>query len=174
VAQRAIRPDWLLRQADELGYRGAGQGQPRNTNLRRAVSSAYYAVFHAVATEVSDFLLPGGAPDERQRLGRSITHANLRNACEYILTPNRAPIECRPIAQTAAANIELVDFAEAVLSLQEARHRADYDHLADFTKVGTLQLVDEARAAVASLHSLRGTPDVQRFVSMLVLRPVLR
>lgn len=142
--QRAIRPDWLLRQADELGYRGGGAGQPRNVNLRQAVSSAYYAVFHAVVLAAVGHLLPAGTGDERRRLARSFSHSNLRLACEYVVTPDRTPSETRPIAKTASGNASLVDVAEALLSLQEARHLADYDHLADFTKVGVLQAVDAA------------------------------
>lgn len=126
--QRAIHPDWLLRQADELGYRDAGAGQPRNTNLRRAVASAYYAVFHGLVLAATDHLLPGGTAEERQRLARSFTRANVRLACECVVTPNNPPTEARPIAVAAGGNAALVDVAEALLSLQEARHLADYDH----------------------------------------------
>lgn len=172
--QRAIRPDWLLRQANELGYRAAGAGQPRNVNLRRAVSSAYYAVFHGIVLAATDRLLPGATPDERHRLARSFSHSNLRLASEYVVTPNKVPTEARPIALSAATNAGLVDVAEALLSLQEARHRADYDHLADFTKVGALQAVDMAEDALVKLDSLRETPDLQRFLSLLALRQSLK
>lgn len=172
--QRAIRADWLLRQADELGYRGAGAGQPRNANLRRAVSSAYYALFHSLVLAATQHLLPGGAAEERHRLARSFTHANVRLACEYVVTPNNSPKGVKPIASAAAGNATLVDVADALLSLQEARHRADYDHLADFTKVDVLQSVDTARDAVTKVSQLAGSVDLQRFVSLLALRPALK
>lgn len=172
--QRAISPDWLLRQADELGYRGAGAGQPRNANLRRAVSSSYYALFHSVALAAAQHLLPGGTTEERQRLARSFSHANLRLACEYVVTPNSTPTEARPIAASAGANAALVDVAEALLSLQEARHLADYDHLANFTKAGVLQAVDAARDAAVKLGALAGAADLQRFLSLLALRQSLK
>ncbi|MGI8575721.1 MAG: hypothetical protein ACR2MA_10375 [Egibacteraceae bacterium] len=94
--QRAIRPDWLLRQANELGYRAGGAGQPRNINLRRAVSSAYYAVFHGVVLGATNHLPPDATPEERHRLARSFSHNNLRLACEYIVNPNSAPKAVRP------------------------------------------------------------------------------
>jgi hypothetical protein len=170
--QRAIRPEWLLRQADELGYRAGGAGQPRSVNLRRAVSAAYYAVFHGVVGAATEHLLPGAAPEERHRLARSFTHANLRNACEYVLHPNKSPKES--IAAAAASNAVLVDVADAALLLQEQRHAADYDHLADFTKVGALQAVDTARDALSKLADLQGTVDLQRFLSLLALRQTLK
>jgi hypothetical protein len=43
--QRPIKPEWLLRQADDLAGRVAGVGQPRNADLRRATSAAYYALY---------------------------------------------------------------------------------------------------------------------------------
>lgn len=123
--KRAIRADWLLRQANELGYRAGGVGQPRNINLRRAVSSAYYAVFHGIVLTGTDELLPDVTLEERHRLARSFSHNNLRLACQYVVKPSSAPEEARTIATNAAANASLVDVAEALLSLQEARHKAD-------------------------------------------------
>ena len=172
--RRAIRPDWLLQQANELGYRDGGQGQPRNINLRRAVSSAYYAVFHAIVLAATDHMLPAATTEERHRLARSFSHNNLRLACEFVATPNKAPEEARTIATTASANAALVDVAEALLSLQEARHNADYDHLADFTKASVLQSVDVASDALDKLAALKGTGDAQRFISMLAMRQSLK
>lgn len=39
--KREIKPLWLIRLARELGGVEASRGQPRNTDLRRAVSTAY-------------------------------------------------------------------------------------------------------------------------------------
>jgi len=172
--RRAIQPPWLLRQANELGYRSGGAGQPRNINLRRAVSSAYYALFHAIVLAATESLLPNAGAEERYRLARSFSHTNVRLACQYVVKPNGAPEEARPIATAANANAPLVDVAEALQSLQEARHRADYDHLADFTKAGVLQSVDVAEDAVAKLAALTGHADMQRFVSLLALRQSLK
>lgn len=91
-----------------------------------------------------------------------------------MVTPKRAPPEARPIASGVGANSTLADVAETVLSLQEARHLADYDHLVDFTKTEVLQVVDAARDAVSKLRSLAGTSDVQRFFSILALRQSLK
>lgn len=172
--QRAIRPDWLLRQANELGYREGGEGQPRNINLRRAVSSAYYALFHGIVLTTTGLLLSDATLEERQRLARSFSHSNLRLACQYVVKPNDAPKMARPIAAAAAGSTPLVDVAEALLSLQEARHNADYDHLAGFTKAGVLQSVDVVVDALAKLETLKGTAALQRFVSLLALRQSLR
>src|SRR5712692_884949 len=64
LMQRPIKPEWLLRLARELAGERAGQGQPRNTNLRRATSSAYYALFHGIALAVADEALPSASDNE--------------------------------------------------------------------------------------------------------------
>ena len=75
---------------------------------------------------------------------------------------------------SASSNADLVDIAEALLSLQAARHLADYDHLWDFTKAGVLQDVDAARDAIGKLGTLADTADLQRFFGLLALRQSLK
>ena len=48
-----LNPDHLLEQADRL-MASTGRGAPRQADLRRAISNAYYGVFHAVVTEAAD------------------------------------------------------------------------------------------------------------------------
>lgn len=172
--QRDIRPGWLLRQADELAYRGQGAGQPRNTNLRGAVSAAYYALFHALVLSTTQQLLPGGTDAERWRLARSFNHGNIRQVCDWVLGSGGAPRVSAPLVVTVRANTALRDVALAFQTLQEARHGADYDHLADFTKAGALTLIDQSRDAVTKLAAAQGSTDLQRFLSLIALRPALR
>jgi hypothetical protein len=49
-----LNPDHLFDQADRLIVSTAGP--PRQVDLRRAISAAYYGVFHIVATAVADQL----------------------------------------------------------------------------------------------------------------------
>ena len=46
-----MNPQDLLRIAEELarGAIGGGRGRPRQAELRRAISAAYYALFHTLA-----------------------------------------------------------------------------------------------------------------------------
>ena len=49
-------PDHLLDQADRL-ITSQGRGAPRQADLRRAISTAYYSVFHAIVTNATDDLV---------------------------------------------------------------------------------------------------------------------
>src|SRR5215207_1010131 len=85
--QREIEPRWLLRQAGELARTPRGAGQPRNADLRRAVSAAYYAVFHAITRYAVRHLLPSASRTDQLRLARSFDHGSIAEICRW---PTRA------------------------------------------------------------------------------------
>ena len=81
-----LSPDHLLEQADRL-ITPPGGGAPRQADLRRAISNAYYAVFHAVVTEAADDFV-GRTHRQTPRYAlvyRSIDHKSLRGVCEDIV-----------------------------------------------------------------------------------------
>lgn len=96
-------------------------------------------------------LLPLGTEADRSSLARGIQHASIKDACSWITAPNKAPSHARAAIRRAAGNTLIVDIAIAFQTLQEARHAADYDHLADFTKPSTLSYLAMARDAVNKL-----------------------
>ena len=80
-----LNPDHLLEQADGLIVPPGG-GAPRQADLRRAISNAYYAVFHAVVTQAADELV-GKTNRTTPRYAlvyRSIDHSSLRKVCENV------------------------------------------------------------------------------------------
>lgn len=174
--QRVIRPAWLLRQADELGYRQAGPGQPRNSNLRRAVSAAYYALFHAIGWAIANQLLPAGSLKEQAGLTRSVDHGALRKVCGWVAKAEAPPQHVADLVSVVRGDTVIVDLAEALLELREKRHAADYDHLADFSKEAVLNLVDSARSAVMSLEQAQaaGSATLARFLTLVSLKTAIR
>src|SRR5262245_20158318 len=81
-----IDPDHLLDQADRL-IASTGGGAPRQVDLRRAISNAYYALFHAVTTEAADDLVgrTHRQSPRYQLVYRSIEHRSLLRLCEDIV-----------------------------------------------------------------------------------------
>lgn len=103
----------------------AGNGKPTQANLRRAHSSAYYALFHCLARDCADTLLGGtGAAKSRgawRQTYRALEHKKSKDACRNRAWVAKFP---QPIA----------DFANAFVSMQEKRHLADYDPTIRLTK----------------------------------------
>jgi hypothetical protein len=87
---------------------------PSAVTKRRAISTAYYAVFHLF---VEDFVEHWEFEDQRARLGRMFNHGPMRNAA-YTPKKKNAP---------APPEKELIDVITAFDQLQKDRQRAGYD-----------------------------------------------
>ena len=87
--------------------------RPTQANLRRAVSTAYYAMFHCLAASAANLLVGGGRGAAWHQVYRTLEHGKAKNACQR----HRA-------MQVFPAGIQ--DFAKAFVRLQTERHRADY------------------------------------------------
>jgi hypothetical protein len=69
VTARSIRSYELIGLAERLVPADAGKGRPRTVDLRRAVSTAFYALFHELISQATNELIgtdPGGAPQRSQ------------------------------------------------------------------------------------------------------------
>ena len=114
-------------------------GRPRQMDLRRAVSSAYYAMFHALCRSNAETLI-GAAPAMQAtepwvQAYRAMDHRPAKNK----LTEYRAKRQVHP---------DIDSFARTFAILQEQRHDADYDPRKTFTRREVARLI--ARAGVAA------------------------
>ena len=95
-----------------------GEPPPRQANLRRAVSTAYYALFHCLAQNCADMLVGPSGTDRResswQQAYRALQHGTLRARCDNTRMMQTFPTEIQRLG-------------EQVLYLQPRRERADYD-----------------------------------------------
>lgn len=120
-----LSEDFLL--AAKLLVR-SGSGKPKQANLRRATSTAYYAMFHALAHCCAD-LLVGASKSSRSNEAwhqtyRSLEHGAVKNACASAII-KKFPLEIQ-------------DFAALFVSMQKKRHDADYNPKEKFYKSATL------------------------------------
>jgi uncharacterized protein (UPF0332 family) len=156
--------DDLLKQAKYLANREPKH--PRQASLRRALSTAYYALFHAIISEalmISAPALPNGL---RPLVGRTFDHGAMKKVCAGFG-------QASPAATTAALitrpmQPELISVARAFVDLQNARHQADYDTLATFSKVDVMLKIREAEQSVGRMASIRGEPNFNVFLSALL------
>lgn len=121
----------------------ASAKRPRQSDLKRGVSTAYYALFHTLARECSD-LLVGSTAQVRSspawtQVYRSLEHGIAKNSCKNAATKN-------------FPNGVLV-FADTFETMQEERHNADYDPETRYTRPGVLVLIDNCEQAIAALKA---------------------
>ena len=118
----------LLDQANHLANREPRR--PRQASLRRAISTAYYALYHLLVAEATRILVREGRL--RDRFARAFEHGNLKNASRAYANPQ--PNQLPNLTGGAAVPPDLDVVANAVIELQEARHEADYNVGQRFTR----------------------------------------
>lgn len=106
----------------------AGQASPGPAHRRRSVSTAYYALFHALLRRAADEF---AGPDRRDAahytlLYRAFTHSRMKQVCEEIDKPNLRAGYREKLKRTSVS-VPIRYLATAFVELQEARHQADYD-----------------------------------------------
>ena len=111
--------------------------QPAPAAIRRAISTAYYAAFHALTTSNAEMLM-GTVSDQLPveawiRIYRGLDHRQARTQ----LQQNRA-----------ALSVGARAFAELFYDLQIERHNADYNPLATFTAQTATNWLTKAEATI--------------------------
>jgi hypothetical protein len=155
----------LLEQAGHLVTREPKK--PKQASLRRAVSAAYYALFHLLVSDGAQLLSPKQPPGLSGRIQRAFNHGDMSTVCKgFVRNP---PAPTRDLL-TLPLELALVTVLEAFVELQEARHQADYDPTRTWNRLGAASLVDTARTAFASWQRVRRTPNAVVFATVLLLQ----
>lgn len=121
---------------------GRGQGKPRQSDLKKALSTAYYAMFHALCWNCADCFIGKNRrarnQDAWQQAYRAVEHGEARKRC------SRMEIRNFPEA--------IQSFADSFVFLQEKRHMADYDPMSRFTRHEVLTAIDLAEDMIRELQ----------------------
>jgi len=142
---------------------------PTQANLRRAVSSAYYAVFHLFSAEVTCQISPVGPSGLRERTQRALSHGTMYKAAEaFSKSANRPPKLPTDIHLPEPVSEELISIAESFLLLQDARHAADYDISRPFDRIKTLELVETAEDIFRHWQQEKASGNAPVFLASLM------
>jgi uncharacterized protein (UPF0332 family) len=131
--------DDLLNDAHHLAARGGKN--PKQSSLRRAVSTAYYALFHLL---IADFVLNWRTKEQRARLGRMFEHRKMSQAVFKFQAGKLSPAEA-----------DLKKVIDAFAQLQEDRYTADYDVGRIWSRVDVTNTLAIAEEAFMSWRKIR-------------------
>jgi hypothetical protein len=117
------------------------EGRPRRTSLRRAISSAYYALFHALATLCADQLVGFSQPwDVYAPIYRTLEHGRTKDVFKRI---------------SGRHGSRIASIGQTFILLQERRHTADYDPSPfPFGRKETLDLIEQVKQAITQIETL--------------------
>ena len=131
-------------------------GRPRQEPLKRAVSAAYYAMFHALCRSNADTLV-GADNDPLAR----VAWTRIYRALDHRQAKDRLRRAQRDMPTQAGR------FAITFGTVQEQRHAADYNPHSRFSRDEVVNLLDAAEEATQEY--MRVPRNARRAVAALVL-----
>jgi uncharacterized protein (UPF0332 family) len=160
--------DDLLRQAYHLAQ--VDRRRPAQANLRRAISSAYYSVFHELSMAGASLAARGSGRSQHQTLvRRSFQHGRMADVCRSF---------GRQTDWTRLAGAEpsaaLGEVADSFVLLQQNRHDADYDLDTSFTRAETKALIELADVTISSWRRIRRSPEAEYLLLAMLVGPPRR
>ena len=147
--------------------------KPKQVNLRRAVSSTYYGMFHYLVGE-SCCLLFGSQHAQaayRRVLGRAFVHSGMKQACVSFAGGTLKEAVIKGLPRDAVGRYPIHEairrIARAFAELQDWRNLADYDGNERFKRSEVLPLIEQAKDHVANFSSLPMSDDKRFFLACL-------
>ena len=145
------------------GEPGAGAsprlGRPRQAMLRRAVSTAYYAMFHALCQGNADTLVGNAASGNNAELW----------ARTYRALDHR-PAKDRLASYNSAGAPAMSNFANRFGNLQSHRHDADYNPRRMFSRSQVINMINRAAAATPAFYDMPSPQRRTLAVNLLLTR----
>ena len=156
--------DDLLAQARHLA--NMDKKRPRQANLRRAISAAYYALFHLLVAEASNRFTPGSPANLASRVGRSLQHSEMKQTCRAISESHSSKVFEALLPHGFGEEIHTV--ANGFVRMQARRHEADYDLTMTYSRTETLNFLSFTEDVFAAWSLVRNTDEANVFLAALL------
>jgi hypothetical protein len=155
-------PNDLFNQAQRLI-----EGQSNQADLRRALSTVYYALFHFVMTNAADMVFGAEQRDtpRYQLVYRTVDHARLRSICAQAVKhiPKLALVPEKGFGSVG-------NFASICLNSTQLRLSADYDPSQSFSHTTVEIAIANGRPAVQWFQTATAEQQ-QTFLTLLLFEP---
>lgn len=155
--------------------------KPKQANLKRSISTRYYALFHFVCEESAKRLFGATQATKpfRDFARRAVAHTRLRDVSqEFAKDTPKAVLRsfwdrnAQPQRHDPWQIIRDPDFrmlSQAIFDLQTLRHTADYDFSSFFTRQEALDACDQADDAMQAWNRLKaGKPQALKLFAMAI------
>lgn len=153
----------LLDQADHLV--SLESKRPKRASLRRAVSAAYYALFHLLVEEAAASL--AADHDLRLLVARAFEHGEMKRAAKSFASGSLPKYISAVAGSKVPKDLQFV--AQTFVNLQEARHEADYNFKQSFKRTEVQDHIRVAKNAFAAWSRVRRQIMAKAFLAALLL-----
>ena len=157
----------LLEQAELLSKKEPMR--PKQASLRRAVSTAYYSLFHLLLEETSVVVASGNLTVMQPLVARSLEHGVMKAIAKSFASGwGGLPTKLKP-RFTNPISADLILVVTTFVQLQQQRHEADYNVEERFLRADTTRLIKDAQAAFDAWKRIRRTNEARQFLLCLLL-----
>lgn len=141
--------------------------------LRRAVSTAYYAVFHAIIEASIDRFASKTSPEVQAALVRAFEHTTMKSFARSVASGSPPKVLQEVFTEAPSELKQLVD---SLSYLQDERHAADYDLSEPFASSRAGRSVEAMIEALDVLdqHKISPLPMIDNFLMLLPVARQLR
>jgi uncharacterized protein (UPF0332 family) len=138
---------------------------PHQASLRRAVSTAYYALFHLLISEAT---ANWARPELRATLGRCFDHGPMKTASGAKVSQIDTAFKHNPPkgAEEVVA-LQLRTVANAFIQSQQRRNDADYNLAKEWTRVEVDAQIDSVNIAFKTWNTIRDEAVAQAYLVSL-------
>jgi uncharacterized protein (UPF0332 family) len=154
--------DDLLQQANDLAQKNHPNGI--EADFRRAVSSAYYALFHLLIHEACQNWLHSTS---KKHLARMFEHSYMKKVSKRVEDPAKMPY----VNVDPAIVLQLRKVAHIFSELQDKRHEADYDVARMWSFTEALTDIQTAQNAFQIWNNIRTETIAQEYLVHLLIKP---
>ncbi|HEY3739279.1 MAG TPA: hypothetical protein VGL53_05520 [Bryobacteraceae bacterium] len=140
------------------------RASPSQADLRRSVSTAYYALFHLLISETVDHW---DLESSRGALARMFEHSVMRKVSKRVADPKQFPF-----ASNDPVIVQRLRYvAESFAQLQYSRQIADYDNSIIWSLSDARAEVDTAVDAFKAWQSIRHEKIAEDYLVSLLIKP---
>jgi hypothetical protein len=137
--------------------------EPEQASFRRAISTAYYALFHLLVQEAVQRW--NGSATARFGLERRFEHRTMKDVSNTVWRGSwRGWSTPSPVVP-----VELQNVASVFVDLQEARQQADYDNAKTWVSMDVQALVADAQFAFDNWSTVRLHPTANEYLLSLLI-----
>jgi hypothetical protein len=144
--------------------------KPQQVNLRRAVSSAYYALFHFLVDQACRSLI--GTQHRqlsfRNVLARAFEHGTMKEACKSFAGGTLKAAVAKGLPAKFRISTDVQGVARTFVELQEKRHIADYDRSERFRRADVLALIRQVDRAMVRYREIKSSTQKRFFLACLL------
>jgi hypothetical protein len=142
---------------------------PSEVELRRAVSTAYYGLFHTFTQAASKLVAPHDVVLQSQ-VARAYNHVTVRAVCETVWRGRSGGFK-PPFDKLFATppDEKLVEASRILVKLYAARVTADYELAEPFSDTFAFERVQSAQSAATAFTNVVQLPSTQVFLTALLL-----